>query len=134
MADRKMSIRWITFGAFLLTLGGAAYSALRREPASTEAVIRAEDDAVNTAKPTRETVIPVEGMSCAACAARVTRTLKELDGVEDSEVSLANRNVKVRHDRKVTMEKLIMSINALGYEATAPAGFDAGNAVKDGQK
>ena len=33
--------------------------------------------------------IPVEGMSCMSCAARVKQTLKEIEGVQHVEVSLS---------------------------------------------
>ena len=66
-------------------------------------------------------VFPVEGMTCGACAARVKGTLKDIDGVADVEVSLAERNVRVRFaDEKVTPERLAAAINELGYKASIP--------------
>lgn len=66
-------------------------------------------------------VIPVDGMTCGACAARVKGTLKDIDGVADVEVSLAERNVRVRFaDEKVNPERLAEAITELGYKATVP--------------
>lgn len=62
--------------------------------------------------------IPVEGMSCVSCAARVKRTLKGIDGVQFVEVSLERREATVRFSSdKVTPERLEAAINALGYKA-----------------
>lgn len=67
-------------------------------------------------------VISVDGMTCGACAARVKGTLKDIDGVVDVEVSLAERNIRVRYaDKKVTPESLAAAINELGYKARVPA-------------
>lgn len=62
--------------------------------------------------------IPVEGMSCVSCAARVRRTLKSIDGVQQVEVSLERREAVVRFAAdKVTSERLESAINSLGYKA-----------------
>lgn len=62
--------------------------------------------------------IPVEGMSCVSCAARVKRTLKGIGGVQFVEVSLERREATVRFSPdKVTPERLEAAINALGYKA-----------------
>ena len=85
----------------------------------------------NIASPTLQTslaaselasaVISVDGMTCGACAARVKGTLKDIDGVADVEVSLAERNVQVRYaEEKVTPERLAVAINEPGYKATVP--------------
>src|SRR4030067_3461932 len=42
--------------------------------------------------------LPVQGMSCVACAARVKKTLTSIAGVGDVQVSLAERNARVRFD------------------------------------
>ncbi len=69
----------------------------------------------------RSSILSVEGMSCGACAARVKGTLNDIDGVADVEVSLAERNVRVRYaEEKVTPEHLAAAINELGYKATVP--------------
>jgi len=67
---------------------------------------------------TKAVSIPVEGMSCVSCAARVKRTLKGIDGVQHVEVSLEHREAIVRFlPDKVTPERLQTAINALGYKA-----------------
>lgn len=66
-------------------------------------------------------VIPVEGMSCVACAARVKKTVASIAGVGDVEVSLAERNARVRFDtRRLAPERIVAAINGLGYRAGTP--------------
>ncbi len=67
-------------------------------------------------------VIPVEGMSCVACAARIKKTLTAIDGVGEAEVNLGERRARVRFDpSRLSPERLAAAINALGYHAGAPA-------------
>lgn len=67
-------------------------------------------------------VIPVEGMSCAACVARIKKTLTSIDGVADIEVSLRERRARIRFDpRRLSPDRLVAAINGLGYRAGAPA-------------
>lgn len=63
-------------------------------------------------------VIPVEGMSCVACAVRVKKTLTSIAGVGDVQVSLAERNARVRFDpSRLAPDRLVAAINGLGYHA-----------------
>ncbi len=74
------------------------------------------------ASDTMQTVrIPVEGMSCVACAARVKKTLKAIAGVDEVEVHLGERNARVRFDsRRLAPDRLVAVINELGYSAGTP--------------
>jgi copper chaperone CopZ len=64
--------------------------------------------------------IPVEGMTCAACAARVKRALTSMEGVSAAEVSLADRRARVRFDPKeISPEQLVSAIASAGYTAGA---------------
>jgi Cd2+/Zn2+-exporting ATPase len=66
-------------------------------------------------------VIPVEGMSCMACAARVKKTLGSIAGVGDVHVSLAERNARVRFDpSRLAPDRLVAAISGLGYHAGPP--------------
>jgi len=71
--------------------------------------------------------IPIEGMTCASCAAQVKKALRALDGVADVEVSLEHRIARVRYAAdKVKPEDLVGAINRLGYKAGPPTvGDDA---------
>ena len=65
--------------------------------------------------------IPIQGMSCAVCAAKVKRALQSIDGVQEADVSLERREARVRCDRgKVSAERLVAAIDQLGYSAGTP--------------
>ena len=48
----------------------------------------------------------VYGMSCSACAARVDKVVRELDGVKDVAVNLLTNQMTVDFDEPATVEKL----------------------------
>jgi Cu+-exporting ATPase len=75
---------------------------------------------------TRERVdLPIEGMSCAACATRIERSLNKLDGVEAS-VNYATERASVRFDpAKVGTPDLVEAVEAAGYHAVVPGHGDA---------
>jgi Cu+-exporting ATPase len=60
-------------------------------------------------------------MTCAACQARVQRTLARVPGVEDASVNLMTADATVRYDPGATSpETLVDSIRAAGYGAELP--------------
>ena len=62
--------------------------------------------------------IPVTGMTCAACQARVQRTLQKQPGVHDATVNLMMHDAAVTYDpASVTPERLVEAIRATGYGA-----------------
>lgn len=93
----------LAFGA------GGCQSQERSRPSATQ-----EEDL-------KTVIIPIEGMSCSACAARIRRALTAIDGVEDVEVNLADRNARVRFaPSKLSLDRLVSAVNGLGYHASAP--------------
>ena len=70
-------------------------------------------------KPIEETVrIPVSGMTCAACQARVQRSLSKQPGVSDAVVNLMMRTATVTFDPETTNPSaLVDTIRATGYGA-----------------
>ena len=63
--------------------------------------------------------IPVTGMTCAACQARVQRALQQQPGVADATVNLMMNNATVAYDPTgVTPEQLVAAIRGTGYGAT----------------
>jgi Cu+-exporting ATPase len=66
-------------------------------------------------------VIPVTGMTCAACEARIQRTLTRSRGVVDASVNLMMGNATVSFDPSATSpETLVDAIRATGYGADVP--------------
>jgi copper chaperone CopZ len=70
-------------------------------------------------------VIPVDGLICVACAARVKETLTGIDGVTAVSVDLEHRSVRVQYvETKTSVEGLVTAINGLGYKAGKPTPAD----------
>jgi Cu+-exporting ATPase len=66
--------------------------------------------------------IPVTGMTCAACSARVQRTLERAPGVSGASVNLMMHNAVISFDPAVTeAETLVQAIRDIGYGAEPPA-------------
>ena len=65
--------------------------------------------------------IPVTGMTCAACQARVQKTLAKQPGVNDASVNLMMATATVTYDpTAVTPEALVAAIEGAGYGAELP--------------
>ena len=65
--------------------------------------------------------LPVAGMTCASCAARVERSLNRLDGV-DATVNYATERATVTYDpHAVSEQRLAAAVEAAGYHALLPA-------------
>ncbi|MFP5379257.1 MAG: heavy metal translocating P-type ATPase, partial [Vicinamibacteria bacterium] len=72
--------------------------------------------------PTRARVtLPVEGMTCAACQARVQRVLQGTDGVEQAAVNLMLHEAAITYDpRVIDPRALVNAINDTGYASRLP--------------
>ncbi len=71
---------------------------------------------------TEHVELPITGMTCASCAARVEKKLNKLDGVEAS-VNYATERASVRYDaRAIELEHLVEAVESAGYTAALPAG------------
>lgn len=63
----------------------------------------------------------ITGMTCGACAQRVERAMRDVEGVDDASVNLLAESATVQaHDREIT-SKLVERVRAAGYEAEAVA-------------
>jgi len=64
----------------------------------------------------RKTEIRVTGMTCAACAATITKALMKVEGVAEAQVNLGNEKAVVHYDGdKVKLERLEKAIVDAGY-------------------
>ena len=64
--------------------------------------------------------LPVEGMTCAACAARIERGLSRLDGVSEASVNFATNRATVVYDpEQVDRAGFVRKIEDLGYAVAA---------------
>ena len=65
----------------------------------------------------------VTGMSCAACAARVEKSVSKVDGVSSCSVNLLKNNMTVSFDSdKVSNETIILAVEGAGYGASVAKG------------
>jgi len=61
--------------------------------------------------------LPVEGMTCASCVARVEKVLKKVDGVENAVVNLATEKVTLAFDpTKADLAQLAAVVDEAGYK------------------
>ncbi len=73
--------------------------------------------------------LPVEGMTCAACSARISRGLNKLDGVENANVSLASaRATVIFDDERLASDDFEAVITKLGYSVPEEADHEAAEA------
>lgn len=106
--------RWIGLTLAIVAVLGVSYGALRFWPQSSGVPAVQPGAGVSV-------LIPVEGMSCSACVARVKRTLKGIEGVSDVKVSLEKREAEIRYQpEKTSPAKLGKAIDELGYKAGVP--------------
>ena len=88
----------------------------------------------STAAPATDITIPVQGMTCAACSARVQRALERTPGVSAANVNLMTSAATVSYDpSSVTPDRLVEAIRDTGYGAELPAPDASAEAMVDVQ-
>lgn len=111
----------VTVAIAIALLAGAAAGCTPPAPAPRSNT-QASAAAPATEAQTKTVRIPIEGMSCSACVARVKSGVSQLDGVSSVDVDLATRSARVRFvPTKVSAETIVSTINGMGYRA-GPAG------------
>ena len=66
----------------------------------------------------KKETIKIQGMSCAACAARIEKRLKKLEGINTAFVNLAAEKATIEYDSsKVKASDIVNAIESLGYKA-----------------
>jgi Cu+-exporting ATPase len=64
-----------------------------------------------------QTTLPIGGMTCAACAARIERGLGKLDGIETVTVNYASEKAQLSYDAgKLDLPKIKAAVRDIGYE------------------
>ncbi len=65
---------------------------------------------------TKQIILPIEGMTCANCAATIERNLKKVHGVQEASVNLSSERAIVGFDEeKATVEEFVERIRRAGY-------------------
>jgi copper chaperone CopZ len=113
--DHKPSPRRLAAAPFIAAVLGAA------SLTSLSAADQKSQTPIKEASNTRKIVVPVEGMSCVACVARVKNEIAAMPGVAAVNVDLAERNARISFDpTRVTVAQLAAAIDKLGYKAGEP--------------
>ena len=77
-------------------------------------------------------IFPVLGMSCAACAARVDKTLRSQPGVKDASVNYAAATATVAYDPALcSPQALKAAVVEAGYDLVVDKGADVEKEVED---
>ncbi len=75
--------------------------------------------------PTAHLELPIAGMTCASCAARIERRLSRLDGVEAAAVNYATERATVDYDPDtIDVDDLVDAVKSTGYTALPPDDAD----------
>jgi Cu+-exporting ATPase len=83
-----------------------------------DAVIKAGYSLKEDPSAVRELTVPIEGMTCAACAKAVERAVKKLPGISQVSVNLATEKAKVEYiPSKVRISEIKSAISKAGYKA-----------------
>lgn len=70
--------------------------------------------------PVGEVSLEIQGMTCAACANRIEKKLKDLSGVLDVSVNLATEKAFIRYViGSVAIEDMVAEVEGIGYKAYA---------------
>lgn len=70
----------------------------------------------SAAAETRSMILPVRGMTCAACSARLERVLAKVDGVTQTNVSLAGERAEVHFDpMRTSVRDIAKAITKAGF-------------------
>ncbi len=64
------------------------------------------------------TELEIRGMTCASCAAQVSRALRGVPGVEDAAVNFATERATVQHEASVDPRVMITAVELAGYAAS----------------
>ena len=103
------------------------------------AVISAEDlvhtvEAAGYGVVTATETLPILGMTCASCVARVEKALRKPAGVLHADVNLATEKATVTYlPGQATHEDLVKAVEAAGYQVVQPAAPVAGEAPESAE-
>jgi P-type Cu+ transporter len=67
--------------------------------------------------PTQTILVPITGMTCASCSARVQRGLAKLDGIDEAAVNLATEKATLTYDSAALgAHDIVEAVRGLGYD------------------
>jgi Cu+-exporting ATPase len=90
-------------------------------------------DTTTTTPPATTVTLDIGGMTCASCAARITKRLNKLDGV-DASVNYATEQATVTLPDGLTVVEVVAQVEAIGYTANVPAAAQPDTVDDDGAR
>ena len=77
-------------------------------------------------------ILDIDGMTCAACAARIERVLQKSDKIENVTVSfpLKTAQINLKNNEDLEFEEIIKKINSIGYKAKISSNLDKESTTK----
>ena len=67
-------------------------------------------------------ILPIEGMTCAACSTAVERAVRKLPGITEANVNLTAENLHLRYDEsQVSLDNVVRAVDDAGYKAVIPS-------------
>ncbi|WP_175638491.1 heavy metal translocating P-type ATPase [Metabacillus schmidteae] len=68
----------------------------------------------------KETTLQIQGMTCAACATRIEKGLKKIEGVEEANVNFALEKTNIKYNPDITdVGKFKEKVQSLGYNVVS---------------
>jgi Cu+-exporting ATPase len=65
----------------------------------------------------KQVTLPISGMTCASCVVHVEHGLKEVEGVQNATVNLANERATVQFDpTKTNIDQMVAAVRDVGYD------------------
>ena len=67
-------------------------------------------------------ILPIEGMTCAACSTAVERAVRKLPGITEANVNLTAENLHLSYDEsQVSLDNVVRAVDDAGYKAVIPS-------------
>ncbi|MFO8074903.1 MAG: heavy metal translocating P-type ATPase [Egibacteraceae bacterium] len=83
----------------------------------------------STDEASRNLDVPVEGMTCGSCAARVQRILERQEGVAHADVNYATGLARIELGESADLEGLAGAVDKIGYTLALPSEEDASSSL-----
>ncbi len=75
--------------------------------------------------------LPVEGMTCASCAARVEKSLRKIEGIENVSVNLATEKVTIESKSDIDLSVAAKAVEKYGYKLRTEQVLDGTSSAAD---
>ena len=73
---------------------------------------------MTNAPQTKEVTFEIQGMTCAACSARIEKVMNKMDGIEQANVNLTLETGLIQYDtQKLSEQDIIKKIQMIGFDA-----------------